>query len=307
MPVAGDDWYQRRRDDAEGRFFRTVADQGPRSGEGSSTRQGVYLLSAGGRLLAYSPGPVEAHDMRATLLRGLAAWRSLPDEERRPAAVRVADAGAPDPRYARALPPGGLVLNVYTRALQRSPAAASCDALGAVPDEPARDRLWLTEAEWRSLMPSDVRAGDTFPVPGRIAERILRFHLVDNTRGEPGMWRREHIRTSHLTLSVEETSDARLRLRLDGVALLATDAHVARAGSGYDVRLLGHIVYDRRSSVIARFDVVAVGDHWTRGDRGRRQVLGVAFELARGGSRADHLPPHGARHMYEYFGGQRVP
>ena len=32
VPVTGDDWYQRRRQDAEGEFFRKVADQGPRKG-----------------------------------------------------------------------------------------------------------------------------------------------------------------------------------------------------------------------------------------------------------------------------------
>ena len=41
IAVAGDDWYQRRRDDAEGQFFRRVADQGPRKGTGGSTRQGI--------------------------------------------------------------------------------------------------------------------------------------------------------------------------------------------------------------------------------------------------------------------------
>ena len=29
VPVTADDWYQRRRQDAEGEFFRKVADQGP--------------------------------------------------------------------------------------------------------------------------------------------------------------------------------------------------------------------------------------------------------------------------------------
>ena len=43
-PVAADDWYQRRREDDEGEFFRKVANQGPRKGEGRSTRQGIYCL-----------------------------------------------------------------------------------------------------------------------------------------------------------------------------------------------------------------------------------------------------------------------
>ena len=38
VPVALVDWFQRRRQDAEGEFFRKVADQGPRKGQGVGTR-----------------------------------------------------------------------------------------------------------------------------------------------------------------------------------------------------------------------------------------------------------------------------
>ncbi|HYN63725.1 MAG TPA: hypothetical protein VES36_03895, partial [Candidatus Limnocylindrales bacterium] len=53
VAVACDDWYQRRRRDAEGEFFTSVTNQGPRKGERGDTRQGIYLLTAGGKLLAY--------------------------------------------------------------------------------------------------------------------------------------------------------------------------------------------------------------------------------------------------------------
>ena len=43
IPVAADDWYQRRRQDDEGEFFRKVADQGPRKGQGGGTRQGMAI------------------------------------------------------------------------------------------------------------------------------------------------------------------------------------------------------------------------------------------------------------------------
>lgn len=53
VPVAMDDWFQRRRQDAEGDFFRKVADQGPRKGSGGGTRQGIYAFTADGKLLQY--------------------------------------------------------------------------------------------------------------------------------------------------------------------------------------------------------------------------------------------------------------
>ena len=46
VAVSADDWYERRRQDAVGAFFRKVADQGPRKGAGGGTRQGIYCLTA---------------------------------------------------------------------------------------------------------------------------------------------------------------------------------------------------------------------------------------------------------------------
>jgi hypothetical protein len=68
---------------------------------------------------------------------------------------------------------------------------------------------------------------------------------VDNTRGEPDSWRSEDERKADLTWTAEEATPTSLLLRLDGSALLATDADPDRAGRGYDVRLLGYLHYDR--------------------------------------------------------------
>src|SRR5258708_21341296 len=90
VPVSGDDWYERRRDDAEGVFFRKVADQGPRKGQGGSTRQGIYCLTASGKLLAYK-NHQDPEVMRDVLQRALAEWKKLPAAERAADAVKVED------------------------------------------------------------------------------------------------------------------------------------------------------------------------------------------------------------------------
>src|SRR5207248_11096817 len=89
VAVAADDWYQRRRDDAEGKFFRAVADQGPRKGEGGSTRQGIYCLTADGTLLAYKNAGQAPDVMREVLRQGLRSWQKLPEARRKPGAVQV--------------------------------------------------------------------------------------------------------------------------------------------------------------------------------------------------------------------------
>ena len=102
VPVTGDDWYQRRRNDAEGEYFRKVADQGPRKGEGGATRQGIYMFTADGKLLAYKNAGQLPDVMRDVLKRGLAEWSKLPEERRKPGAVKVGDLDRIDRRYDRA-------------------------------------------------------------------------------------------------------------------------------------------------------------------------------------------------------------
>jgi hypothetical protein len=308
IAVAADDWYQRRREDEEGKFFRDVANQGPRKGEGGATRQGIYCFTADGKLLAYKNAGQAPDVMRDTLRLGLREWKKLPEERRKPGAVKVGDVDKTDARYARTPPLGGLIVKVYTRILDRDKdeyCVGSCKTRGG--DKAARDHLWLTETEWKSLIPANAKKGDKSSLPANVAERILRFHLTDNTRGEPPMWRKEDIRSQGLALVVEEATAKSLTLRLEGSALLATNADAAKADRGFDVRVLGHIKYDVAKKAIERFDVVAVGEHWghgpfTGGARPGKQPLGVAFELTDGKSAADRVPPQAAREVGAYFG-----
>lgn len=311
VPVAADDWYQRRRDDAEGKFFRDVANQGPRKGEGGATRQGIYCFTADGKLLAYKNAGQNPEAMRDTLRQGLREWKKLPEDRRKPGAVTVEEVEKKDSRYTRTPPAGGLIVTVYTRILDREKdgyCKGTCKTLGG--DKAARDHLWLTEAEWKSLLPANPKKGDKAALPEKIGERILRFHLIDNTRGEPPMWRKEDIRSHEITLVVDEATETRLSLRVEGSALLATSGDTDKADRGFDVRLLGYIGYDRVKKTIDRFDVAAVGDHWgdgtfTRGSRPGRQPLGVAFELASGKAATDLVPPQAAREIDNYMGRTR--
>lgn len=308
VPVAGDDWYQRRRDDTEGTFFRKVADQGPRKGEGGNTHQGIYLLTASGKLLGYK-NHQDPDVMRDFLRQGLAAWRRLPAAERQPGAVKVEEPDKTDTAYDRKPPEGGLIATVYTRILDREGldgyCRGSCDFPGG--NAAARDHLWLTREEWQSLVPKGAKKGDEFRVSAKVAERILRFHLVDNTRGEPTFWKAEDIRDGKLTLTVEEATDKEVRLRLSGKVLLATAADPAKAQRGYDAQVMGTIHYDAARQAIDRLVLAAVGEHWGSGvftgkARPGRQPLGIVFELSAGDRPADLVPPEAARDLSRYLG-----
>jgi hypothetical protein len=307
IPVTGDDWYQRRRDDAEGRFFRKVADQGRRVTD-DSTRQGIYCFTASGKLLAFKNAQ-DAEVMKDTLRRALAAWKRLPQDETAPGAVKVEDLPRTDSRYTRTPPDGGLIVTVHTRILDEDSRGrlehGTCETPGG--DRAARDHLWLTQREWQSLIPAQPKTGEVRAMPAGIARRIARSHLVDNTRGEPPFWTAEQVRELRMEMTVLEATDKVIRMSVQGKVLLATDAEVKRAERGFAATLVGEIRYDRANEAIDRFDLVAVGDHWgkgpfTGGARPGRKPLGVAFELSRGDKPGDRVPPQAARDWSDYLG-----
>ncbi len=305
VPVAGDDWYQRRRKDSEGEFFIKVADQGPRKGGG--TRQGIYVFTADGKLLAFRNAQ-DADVMRGVFQKALAEFKKLPADQRKPGAIEVGEPARVDPNYSRKPPKGGLVVNVYTRILDKDDKGdfchGTCDFTGG--DKTAHDHLWLAEEDWKSLVPANAKKGESFALPARVAQRLLRFHFADNTRGEPNFWKRGEVRANTLKLTVTDVTPQTVTLKLDGTALLATDADATTAKRGFDVAVLATIHYDVAGKRVTKLEGVAIGNHWgqgtyTPGARNGRRPLGIAFELASGDSPLDAIPPQAARDWSEYL------
>jgi hypothetical protein len=178
------------------------------------------------------------------------------------------------------------------------------------------DHLWLTEAEWKSLLPAVARVGEKAPAPKEITDRILRWHLNPlAVYGETNALGKSEVRGGELTLTVETVSASSVRLRLHGFARLGKSppAPVAKGKCacidqwGYEPRLLGFIDYDDVKKVITRFDVVALGDHFGRlgiADSAARiglQPLGISFELVTGNAPADRIPPGRTATAKNYF------
>jgi hypothetical protein len=122
-------------------------------------------------------------------------------------------------------------------------------------------------------------------VPASLLNRIARFHLVDNTRGEPPMWRADQVRNAEATLRA---------------GLLVGSARMVTAGErrGYAASLFGRV--DIEGGVLTQLDIVARGLAWGRGyynggaPRGR-YPLAVRFTLAEGAWPFDAIPPGAAR------------
>jgi len=204
------------------------------------TRQGIYCFTADGKLLASRNAGQNPAVMREVLKEALAAFQRLPEEKRKPGAATVADVPQVDHGFVRPLPKGGLVLKVYTRILDRDELGGFCKGTCNVRggDQASRDHVWLTEAEWKSLIPAQPKLFDRAAVSDGIAERIARFHLIDNTRGEPPMWQRRDVRSRKMNLTVTEVTADSVQMKLEGSVLLSSDADPERAARGFDVHLL---------------------------------------------------------------------
>jgi len=299
----------------------------------AKTQEGEFLRGAGidkhwvtsaGYMSCISASGKYLGSMASTKV--LEEFRKLPESERKPGAVAVSDLPAAD-RLIPAPPPGGLVLKVHGRFLARDgdgtmrhvkgedfPQLQGKDGtfryLGFL-FEPNTEYMWLTEAEWKSLVPANPAKSDKLAVAPAIGERMARFHLTPRRAltSEDGILSKKDVKSASLTLIIEDISAERLRLRLVGFVHTGSDFDAARAttpngplGFGYATPLHGILEYDRTKQVFSRFDIVAPGDVWGRwGDangksqtieRPGRTPIGFAFELA-GDSTADRLPPGG--------------
>jgi len=262
VPVAIDQHIHRSRKDAEGELFGKVLKQAGRSLSGYA--QGVYLFAPDGKLLAFSNTADGGH-VKRLMDRALKDFR--PSES---TVVAGAKSVLPEP------PEGGLVADVITKMLGGySPAESKVaerykDAVG-------RDHLWLRKDEAESLARGVLSES--------LKKRIVRYHLIDNTRGEPPMWREDEIKK--LDLTIKEG-------RLVGSVHLETKS----GDRGYRADLLG--VVETKGGKVVRFDLLAKGLFWgegtfTRGAPKGRFPLAVAFTLSEGKAPADRVPPQGAR------------
>lgn len=309
--VAADDWYQRRQNDPLGKFFRSVADQGPRKGAGGATRQGRYTFTASGKLLGFNNNR-DPQRMTAMLQDSLRRFRSLPSTERTPGAVQVSalPPGARDKRYVRALTSDIIPIKVHTRVLRKNSRGeyTACGEPGTNTETYrhmgfgiATDHLWLKKTELGQLA-SLAREKPGQKLPDSVAMRIARFHLVDNTRGEPPHWRRDEIRKLEFTLSPVDDASERDSFRIVGAFHLETKD----GKRGYKGEIDAY-VHTQDETGNLDFHLVAIGDHWgegpyTRGARPGRNPLAVVFTVADRSKSQNQIPPQGIRWQEGYFG-----
>ena len=270
IPVAIDQAYQRRQQDTEGEFYRSIASQSPRN-DFNSTTQGFYIATASGKLLLYNNNR-DPDKLLRLMRRELKGFESLSDAE----GAKPLPKTKSDPRYNVNAPAGGLTVRVHAKVMGGyEPTTNQWRQI--FQNAVSRDNLWITKSEHRALVRGEF--------PDSLQRRIARYHLVDNTRGEPPMWRPEEIRALEMQ---------RKGTHLQGSVRLESK----RADRGYEADMRGEI--EVKSGRVIRFDLVCLGQFWgegpfTGGAPEGKFPLAISFTLADGTDVADRIPPQGSR------------
>jgi hypothetical protein len=259
VPVAIDQHIHRTLKDAEGELFGKILKQAGRGPDGTS--QGNYLFSPDGKLLAFA-NTADAVNVKQLLATALKKFDPT-------APVLPVNAKATLPQFQP--PEGGLVINVTAKVLgDKSVSQERKDALG-------HDHLWLRKDEVEAIIDGEL--------PESVKQRIVRFHLVDNTRGEPPSWRPDEVKKMELTLK-------------DGRLVGKVHLETKSGDLGYQADLFGFVTV--KDGKVTQFDLMAKGEFWgegtfTRGAPPGRFPFAVGFSLAAMDSVSDRVLPGAAR------------
>ena len=238
-----------------------------------------------GRINSRSPERVGA-----MLDAALERWGDLTEDERRldPEADR-----APAHRWEDGLPEGGLVLSRISRDL-------SPEGLSASPSNRwNRDTVWYSKGEVKAMLPdlADVLFGPAGPEGidlQPLADRLARYALVDDARGQTLPYAPAEIERARLIGRVVAVNGPKVTVELSG----STKARSAdtwllgdnnwtprrRIPHGLECELLGTATLDLEDRSFEALELVAVGTRWGRTTfNGRGKDLGpspVGFHLS---------------------------
>jgi hypothetical protein len=260
-----------RRKDAEGDFARKIIGKG-------GTLQGLHVINTKGDLVGY------VYDFRPQSV--LAMLNKVLKNYEHVDAPEI-DFKNKDKRFT--MPEDSLVVVTTTKVLgghdpvQAAKGTIRYDMENAWKTSMGREHLWIRKDEVQALLKGTLSES--------LRKRIVRYHLVDNTRGTPTGWTESDIKKAELTLEAG-TLKGRVHLEtLDGKR-------------GYEADLLGFI--EVKTGTVTRFDLVANGQFWgqgahTPGAPKGRFPLAIAFTLAEPSDPLYNLVPDAVRCYADYL------
>ena len=251
--------------DPTGEFFRKIANQRP---EPKHSKQGYYIASPDGTLLKgwMYPRP-DNGTVKKNLKEALTAYQP-------PAEIEPLDGSRVDPAYKWPTPANLTIVETRSKVLDAEWPAAVAERFEVIKNTMGHDRLWILKPEIEAL--------EKGVLADSLLERIVRFHLGDNTRCYLDRWSREAMQKVQVDLKRDGQGFV-----LEGSVLLE------QSHRGFDCKLTGFI--EVREGALKRFDLVAHGKGWGKHNGVDYAPLGKftvanAFSVAKPGVTFDVRP-----------------
>ena len=282
IPLACDDWWLRRRGDADGpRLRAAMRALYPHTSIGTS----LYLLDSELTPLACFHVEEPTDEVASQLAQALRAAHApdLPSPAPWQAGTGVDAAPAP--------PAGSLLLSVASRRLARADGVLVAGAAASVV---GLDRCWLAPAEWRALIP----AGESATLPAGITQKLARQLCVDHTRDERGAWTAEALRSATIIARRARDAGGASLVELRGHFRLEDDPQRCEADLAGTLVLDGAIGAERITQVhLALLLQAGLGGTSPGGESAPLVGLSVGLDQ---GPDAAAVPPCGMRGL-DYF------
>jgi hypothetical protein len=183
--------------------------------------------------------------------------------------------------------------------------------------ETQSDMFWLTETEWKSLVPQIPRVDERIEVSPAIQQRFFSTIGIDYMEGSVNSL---PCRETRMRLTVTNVSSDVVEMRLDGYAYIGHEFDpLVRSKPntrGCEVRVLGQIEYHGKRQSFERFDIVGIGQAWgNKMEYIQREIrlddypwtYGIACELVTTRTPMDLIPPYNLLHYNSsgpYFGNE---
>jgi hypothetical protein len=214
-------------------------------GDEGNTAQGLYIVGADGKFYGW----INDHHIdgvRKFLDQGLTAFGSSP-----PSRVQIPEA-ALNENFSKVPDPTTSVVRVFSRI---SPVPRGSDESNK---SIGRDHFWILTNEVQQISAPLHDDGQPFALPSPLVARMVRYHLIDNVRGEPDMWRDKEIKRVLFTARFVGGSTSAKDYELHGdFAQQTSDGKRGLEGS-----IDGRFQVATQSAMISRFRAFARMQAW---------------------------------------------
>ncbi|MFL2983653.1 MAG: hypothetical protein ACJZ12_04605 [Candidatus Neomarinimicrobiota bacterium] len=258
-------------------MFQEMANKGHYRKVGGS-RQGIYICSPKGTLLA-SVNSLNPDVVLETIEAGLIKWNKLPASEQ-----NLPENFTPSitHRWEDSYPDKGLVLKGAKADLLTDPPQFSDRG-----DRWNMDFIWFNNSESNLWLPKKYEVGQTHECPRIIKDRLFRFHLVDNVRGQTLPFAPEEIKKANLNVKLIDIDSSNLQLKIFGNSVAVAKGKWKLGKNDWtpthdlnhsiSTNILGKAIYNIDKNQFTKFEMVIIGN-W----RGKAGVNGRGFGLDTG-------------------------